>query len=68
MAQLLVQGKDVVFVSEIADGFPSQIHTDAKRIKQVIMNLVSNAIKFTNEGSIIIRAKISASIQNSNGS
>ena len=63
MAELLAQGKDVVFITEMVDGFPSQIHSDVKRIKQVIMNLVSNAIKFTNEGSVTIKAKVSTSIQ-----
>jgi two-component system, OmpR family, sensor histidine kinase VicK len=33
------------------------IQADSGRLKQVISNLISNAIKFTNEGSIIVNAK-----------
>jgi len=33
---------------------PKQIVTDAKRLKQVLLNLCSNAIKFTSEGNIEI--------------
>lgn len=34
-----------------------RIRGDERRVKQVIMNLVSNAVKFTDEGSVIIRAE-----------
>ncbi len=33
------------------------IESDEIRIKQIILNFISNSVKFTNEGSIIIKAK-----------
>ncbi|MDH5693814.1 MAG: ATP-binding protein, partial [Gammaproteobacteria bacterium] len=36
---------------------PSHIHTDPTRLKQILMNLCSNAIKFTEKGSIAIKVK-----------
>jgi signal transduction histidine kinase len=42
----------------INNSMPSEIYTDKKRMKQVILNLVSNAIKFTFEGSITVKVDI----------
>ena len=37
------------------------IRTDETRLKQILLNLVSNAIKFTNSGIISIKAYLSNS-------
>lgn len=36
----------------------SLVYTDPTRIKQVFMNLVSNAVKFTEEGEVLIKAEL----------
>jgi signal transduction histidine kinase/FixJ family two-component response regulator len=37
---------------------PSRVHSDYVRLKQVLLNFCSNAIKFTAEGSVTLRARV----------
>jgi PAS domain S-box-containing protein len=43
---------------------PTEFIGDSARVKQVFMNLVSNAIKFTNEGHIVLEVKTSRDMNN----
>ncbi|PEQ32593.1 histidine kinase [Bacillus cereus] len=44
--------KNVEFMIEDSDTIPDLFYTDAKRIEQIIKNLLSNAFKFTEKGSV----------------
>jgi signal transduction histidine kinase/HPt (histidine-containing phosphotransfer) domain-containing protein len=56
--QALAKGLD--FSIEYQFPLPCTITSDPTRLKQILLNLINNAIKFTDKGSVIVKARQSA--------
>jgi hypothetical protein len=53
----IARQKGLSFKASVAPEAPSKIDTDAARLGQILKNLVSNAIKFTDKGEVTLRAQ-----------
>jgi len=51
---LRFSNKNLKFIVKISEDFPSNIFLDSVRIRQVLINLIGNSIKFTEKGSITL--------------
>lgn len=54
----LAEEKGLTFSATVDDDVPELLIFDAVRIRQCATNLISNAIKFTSNGSVVVRAGI----------
>ncbi len=52
-----VAAKRLDLLYEIADGVPGAVNGDAMRLRQILVNLIANAVKFTRQGEVVVSVR-----------
>jgi signal transduction histidine kinase/DNA-binding NarL/FixJ family response regulator len=55
---LRAQAKDLDLTFELEPNLPRYIYADQLKLRQILINLIGNAVKFTEEGSIRLHAQV----------
>lgn len=55
--RIQAQQKGISFHAEFAPDLPAAVRGDEKRLSQILLNLMSNAVKFTDQGGVVLRVR-----------
>lgn len=57
LATTMAETKNITYKYEFSDSLPQYVFMDENRLRQAIMNLIVNAVKFTNAGYVLFRVR-----------
>ncbi len=55
MISMRAEAKNLIFTVEADQHIPTVLHGDEMRIKQCMINLLTNAVKYTDQGSVLLK-------------
>lgn len=58
--RLRAEQKELSFVSDVDPALPARVLVDGQRLRQVLLNLLANAVKFTDSGMVRLTATVAA--------
>ena len=58
MIQIRAKDKDLQMIFAIHPHLPQFVKSDERKIRQILLNLLGNAIKFTNKGYVILKVSL----------
>lgn len=59
--------KDLVFVTDIEEKLPDHLYGDVVRVRQIITNILNNAVKYTDKGSVTLKVRENRTDRTENG-
>ncbi|MEH2067973.1 MAG: ATP-binding protein [Nostoc sp.] len=66
ICRIRAEQKVISFHVELDPDLPTGIYADEKRLRQVLINLLGNAIKFTEKGSVTFKVQVTGEEANAN--
>jgi len=57
MFELQAAGKGIHFIADLDARAPELVRADERRLRQILLNLLGNAVKFTRDGQVVFRLK-----------
>jgi signal transduction histidine kinase len=58
MIRIRADQKSLLFDYEALDNLPRAVRVDEKRLRQILLNLLGNAVKFTDRGQVNLRVRV----------